>query len=188
VRLVVVSAWVKGCTFGLNKIAATPPPSCGGILCAATRIGALVQGLQTAGLFPSRGRAEFMHRSITAYWKGINSIGAEYKPYESYTGIGYRGSHQLSCTFEACFGDFGIIEDAKATLQRHVHKDIWKQWLAASVPVHRSFKPMLTKCRTGPFDMEFNSLRLSIRTCLGLSKGGLQVSGKFMQRSCINRR
>jgi hypothetical protein len=49
-----------------------------------------------------------------------------YRPFEQ-SGSGRYASYASSCSFEKCFGDFGIVKDAKATLERHAHKDVLKQ-------------------------------------------------------------
>jgi hypothetical protein len=135
VRCEILSAWVACCTVALNDAVKATLPPCNRAVCAATKVGAIVIGLQVAGLYPSPASTDVMHRSVLAYWKDIKNIGSQYAPYRpcTSTSSGRYATHSSPCSFEQCFGDFGIIKDAKATLERHAHNDIWTQWQAKNL-------------------------------------------------------
>ncbi|KAL1649729.1 hypothetical protein SLS61_006385 [Didymella pomorum] len=77
----------------------------------------------------SKLRSTLVERILTFYWKGLTEIGSDLKPYapcDKTMGYG-RGAHHSSCSFEACFGDFGFMEKAKETLKKALHADVWRQ-------------------------------------------------------------
>ncbi|KAF1925450.1 uncharacterized protein M421DRAFT_423767 [Didymella exigua CBS 183.55] len=88
---------------------------CANKLCIATRSGVLLRGLSAAGICPRFATIDIMDKSVAFYWKGLNNIGARFKPYSTCDKtFGYgRGAHHSSCSFEQCFGDFGILGQAK---------------------------------------------------------------------------
>ncbi|KAH5606893.1 hypothetical protein HBI45_095630 [Parastagonospora nodorum] len=131
VRSDILSAWITCCDTGLTKCLSFSLPPCESALCAATKAGILLKGLKTAGFFPSPSSATLMHGSITAYWKLLKSTGNDYQKYapcKFIKGIDYSSAHWTDCSFETCFGDFGIMKAARAILERHMHADLWKQW------------------------------------------------------------
>jgi hypothetical protein len=75
--------------------------------------------------------------SILSYWKSLADIGQEYKPYKSCKDLVGNGgtrrgysyqAYESACSFDKCFGDFGIVNEAKATLRRFAHKDLWEEY------------------------------------------------------------
>lgn len=127
-RSEILSAWIATCAVGFNEVTKGSLPPCRRSMCAASKAGVLLLALQNAGLFPIPNKPDAMRRSVLSYWNDIKSIGTSHKPYRpcARTSNGYN--HTSSCSFEKCFGDFGIINDAEATLARHAHPELWKQW------------------------------------------------------------
>jgi len=121
---------------GLDFAIDAAPPPCRKSICAATKLGVLLQGLKNAGFNPSPVKTEHMRRSVLEYWKDIKSIGSAYASYSpcDKTSIGYSSyapaTHTSSCTLEKCSGDFGIKNAMKMNLQRYAHKEIWDHWVA----------------------------------------------------------
>lgn len=95
-------------------------------------------GLYSAGLYPVPESPQTMYQSVTWYWKRLKSIGVEFKPYnpcDKTYGYG-RGAHNSSCTFEKCFGDFGIVNNAEATLKQFAHEDVFTHLQSVSRKPH----------------------------------------------------
>lgn len=96
-------------------------------MCAVTKTGILVKGLRAAGLFPVPESPETMYQSVAWYWKKLNSIGAEYKAYEPWGkiyGDTTSSHHHSLCTFERCFGGFGVLYKAGNVLERYTHSEV----------------------------------------------------------------
>lgn len=105
-------------------------PPCNRSVCAATKLGVLVLSLKAAGFVPCPTSTDTLRRSILSYWKDFKDLGATHKPYQPCNGLYYSRNvpHPSSCSFEACFGDFGIIKAAQAALKRNTNGALWQEW------------------------------------------------------------
>jgi len=86
-----------------------------------------MRGIHAAGIDPHVDCPSTMYKSVASYWKGLKSIGEGFKPYnpcDKTYGHG-RGTHNSTCDFDKCFGDFGVINKVKATLKTYAHKEVF---------------------------------------------------------------
>lgn len=136
IRRLILSEWVVCIDAAVNLAleGVTDPennrnPTCDKDLCSITRCGVLMRGLRATEYDIRFGTAATLRKSVAFYWKGLKNIGSDLKPYapcDKTMGYG-RGAHYSSCSFEACFGDFGFLEKAKETLKKALHIDVWRQ-------------------------------------------------------------
>ncbi|KAF9698177.1 hypothetical protein EKO04_003371 [Ascochyta lentis] len=124
IRTSILQEWITVCNTAIDdairKRNDGPSTACGKTTCKATKIGIMMIGLQAAGLYPGPESAKAMHRSVASYWRDLKDIGVDFKNYRpcASTSSDGRGSHHSTCSFGKCFGDFGILGEAEATLRR----------------------------------------------------------------------
>ena len=136
IRQLILTEWVNCIDAAVNMamrgtfdVANNRNPTCDKELCSITRCGVLIRGLQAAEYDFRFQSAATLTKSVAFYWKGLKEIGSDLKPYAPCDkAMGYgRGAHHSSCSFEACFGDFGFMEKAEETLKKALHTDVWRQ-------------------------------------------------------------
>jgi hypothetical protein len=125
-RSKILTELIACCATGLNKAITNRNTPCSYTLCAMSKIGVLIAGLQDSGFYPIPADPNTMNGSIMSYWTSIKNIGVTYKPYAPCSGTGKYNSylHKSSCSLDRCFGDFGIIKQAKEIIKKHAQYDL----------------------------------------------------------------
>lgn len=89
-------------------------------------------GLQAMGLHPCPDNTSIMYENVYHYWDGIKKIGSGFKPYTGVTraiiATSLRTRIVDNCNAPNCFGDFGIVDPARAILEKYARKELWQHW------------------------------------------------------------
>jgi hypothetical protein len=99
---------------------------CPKALCRVTKFGILMESLHLADLYPIPESPQMMYQSVAWYWRRLKTIGTKFKPYRPCDKAPEHGysNHVSSCNFDKCFGDFGIVSKAEATLKQYAHEEV----------------------------------------------------------------